>query len=68
MTSSYWQKKWLCQSKDGGTTFQAVEMEAKRVPDGWVINMRPGCSRSKFLEFVPEDKVYDTKEEAEAKV
>lgn len=63
-----WQKKWICISRDGGVTFYAQEVEALPVPDGWSVNLRDPSCRSKFLEFFPFDKVYDTREEAEAKI
>ena len=66
--SDEWVKKWLCHSTDGGVTFHAVELECKRAPDGWMVDMRPGCKRSRFIDIVPFDKVYDTREEAEAKI
>jgi len=50
-----------------GATFEAVELPCKPCEGGVIVNMRPNCQRSKFLDFVPANKVYDTREAAEAR-
>ena len=54
-------KRWFLVEYDGN--IETRQYEAQHVPERKGYIVRAGC----FREFIPEDKVYDTKEAAEAK-
>ena len=61
MADDGWQDKWLFDILAN----KAVCMSCKRTHEGWLVNLRPNCERSKLVEHVPASKVYDSKEDAE---
>lgn len=60
-TMAEYVKRWFLVEYDGN--IEVRQYEAQRVPEKHGYIVKAGC----FREFVPEDKVYETKEAAEAK-
>lgn len=58
-----WEWKWLFD-KTTGKAVQFPCRRAARLPNHWLVNVRPGCERSKVIEVVPVERVYDSEEDA----